>query len=66
MTRGTLRRPAGTAESGSVNTPIYLALLVAVAPLAKARLTDYVLRDARQEQAVPRPRLEAALSRDRR
>ena len=46
-----------------MNTPIYLALLVAVAPVAKARFTAYVLRDVVQEQAVPRPRLEAALSR---
>ena len=35
-----------------MNTPIYLALLAAVAPAAKARLTAYVLRDAVQEQAV--------------
>ena len=63
MTRGTLRVGSGTAESRTVNTPIYLALLVAVAPAAKARLTAYVLRDAVHEQAVPRPRLDAALSR---
>ena len=63
MTPGTLRAWTATAESPTVNTPIYLALLVAVAPAVKARLTAYVLRDAVHEQTVPRPRLEAALSR---
>ena len=52
VTRGTLRAGPRTAESRTVNTPIYLALLVAVAPAAKARLTAYVLRDAVQEPAV--------------
>ena len=46
-----------------MNTPIYLALLAAVAPVAKARLTAYVLRDAVQEPVAARPRLEAALAR---
>ena len=46
-----------------MNTPIYLALLVAVAPAAKARLTAYVLRDVAGEPPVARPRLDAALAR---
>ena len=62
----TLKGRPRPAEEIGVNTPIYLALLVAVAPAAKARLTAYVLRDALQEPAVPRPRLEAALTRSAR
>lgn len=49
-----------------MNTPIYLALLVAVAPLAKDRLTAYVLRDLAQEPRPVRPRLDAALARSAR
>lgn len=50
-------------ESEGVNTPIYLALLVAVAPVVKERVTAFLLRDALEELPVPRPRLDSALSR---
>lgn len=50
-------------ESEGVNTPIYLALLVAVAPVVKERVTAFLLRDALGELPVPRPRLDSALSR---
>lgn len=50
-------------ESEGVNTPIYLALLVAVAPVVKQRVTAFLLREALEEAPVPRPRLDSALSR---
>ena len=52
-----------TTDSESVNTPIYLALLVAVAPVVKERVTALLLRDALEELPVARPRLDQALAR---
>lgn len=60
---GALKERPRPVEEIGVNTPIYLALLVAVAPVAKARLTAYVLRDVADEPTVSRPRLDAALAR---
>ena len=48
-----------------MNTPIYLALVAAVLPAAKARVTAYVLRSAVEEEQVLRPSLDAALARTR-
>ena len=43
-----------------MNTPIYLALLLAAGPLVKGRVDAYVARCA-PDEAPPRPRLDAAL-----
>ena len=45
-----------------MNTPIYLALLAATAPVAKARVTSWVARSAGDQRPAPRPRLESALT----